>query len=229
MGQKVSAHGLRVGVIKDWDATWYANKKDFAVLLKEDNTIREYIQKKYHDASVSRVTLERTEGKVVVNVITGRPGMIIGNKGSGIDALNKELKKLVKDKQVVLNIKEVKQPDIDATLNAQGIAAQIEKRVLVKRAIKATLQRVMKAGVLGCKIAVAGRINGAEIARTEKFAQGSIPLHTMRADIDYGFAEAHTTYGVLGVKVWIYKGEVLEKPKRNTTPVKGGSDRNVNA
>ena len=224
MGQKVSAHGLRVGVIKDWDSTWYANKKDFPALLKEDSILREYVQKKYHDASVSRVAIERTEGKIVVNIITGRPGMVIGSKGSGIEALNKELKKLVKDKQITINIKEVKKPDVDATINAQSIAAQIEKRVLVKRAIKATLQRVMKAGALGCKIAVAGRINGAEIARTEQFAQGSVPLHTLRADIDYGFAEAHTTYGVLGVKVWIYKGEVLNKANARATPKKGGDE-----
>ncbi|MCL2539979.1 MAG: 30S ribosomal protein S3 [Firmicutes bacterium] len=221
MGQKVSAHGLRVGVIKDWDATWYANKKDFAELLKEDNTIREYIQKKYHDAQVSRVTIERTDGKVTINIITAKPGMIIGSKGAGIDALNKAIKKIAVGKQVTINVKEVKKPDTDATINAQSIAAQIEKRILVKRAIKSTLQKVMKAGALGCKIAVAGRINGAEIARTEQFALGSVPLHTIRADIDYGFAEAHTTYGVLGVKVWIYKGEVLEKPKKNAS-VKGG-------
>lgn len=222
MGQKVNPHGFRVGIVKDWDTTWYADKKDFADNLIEDNKIREFIQKQYKDASVSRVLIERTQGsqgKIVVNVLTARPGVIIGQKGAGIDALRKSLDKIVKGKPVTLNIKEIKNPDIDANVVAQQIAQQIEKRVLVKRAIKMSLQKVMKAGVEGCKIMVKGRINGAEIARSEKFAQGSVPLHTLRANIDYGFCEAHTTYGVLGVKVWIYKGEILEKKQ---TPKQGG-------
>ena len=221
MGQKVNPHGFRVGIVKDWDASWYADKAQFAKLLKEDNTIREFIKKKYHDALISRVSIERAQGaqgKVVVNILTGRPGLVIGQKGAGIEQLRKELTKLVDGKQISINIKEVKNLDTDANVVAQSIAAQIEKRVLVKRAMKSSMQRVMKAGVQGCKIAVAGRINGAEIARTEQYAQGSIPLHTLRADIDYGFAEAHTTYGVLGVKVWIYKGEILA----NKTPKQGG-------
>lgn len=214
MGQKVSPHGLRVGIVHGWDATWYADKKDFANNLVEDNAIREFIQKKYKEASVSRVVIERTQGvqgKIIVNILTARPGVIIGQKGAGIEALKTSLDKLVKGKQVTINIKEIKHPDLDSNVVAQGIASQIEKRVVVKRAIKMSLQKVMKAGALGCKIMVKGRINGVEIARVEKFAQGSVPLHTLRANIDYGFAEAHTTYGVLGVKVWIYKGEVLEK------------------
>ena len=222
MGQKVNPHGFRVGIVKDWDTTWYADKKDFADNLIEDNKIREFIQKQYKDASVSRVLIERTQGnqgKIVVNVLTARPGVIIGQKGAGIDALRKSLDKIVKGKSVTLNIKEIKNPDMDANVIAQQIAQQIEKRVLVKRAIKMSLQKVMKAGVEGCKIMVKGRINGAEIARSEKFAQGSVPLHTLRANIDYGFCEAHTTYGVLGVKVWIYKGEILEKKQ---TPKEGG-------
>ncbi|MBQ9785926.1 MAG: 30S ribosomal protein S3 [Clostridia bacterium] len=226
MGQKVSPHGLRVGVIKDWDSTWYADKKEFANLLVEDNAVREYIQKKYRDASVSRVTIERTQGtngKIVVNILTARPGVIIGTKGAGIEALKKALDKIVEGKQLVINIKEIKQPDLDSAVVAQSIAAQIEKRVLVKRAMKSTLQRVMKSGAQGCKIVVSGRINGAEIARSETYSQGSIPLHTLRANIDYGLAEAHTTYGVLGVKVWIYKGEVLNK-QQNTTSKKQGGD-----
>lgn len=221
MGQKVSPHGLRVGVIKGWDAVWYADKKEFADNLVEDNTIREFILKKCKEASVSRVVIERTQGangRVVVNIATARPGIIIGQKGAGIEALKKQLDKLTGGKQVVLNIKEIKHPDLDATVVAQSIAQQIEKRVMVKRAMKMTLQRVMKAGAKGCKLLVSGRINGTEIARSEKFAQGSVPLHTLRADIDYGFCEAHTTYGVLGVKVWIYKGEILKQ----NTPQQGG-------
>ncbi len=227
MGQKVSPHGLRVGVIKDWDATWYADKKDFANLLVEDNAVREFVQKKYRDASVSRVTIERTQGtngKIVVNIFTARPGVIIGAKGAGIEALKKQLDKIVEGKQLIINIKEIKQPDLDANVVAQAIAAQIEKRVLVKRAMKSTLQRVMKAGAQGCKIVVSGRINGAEMARSESYAQGSIPLHTLRANIDYGFCSAHTTYGVLGVKVWIYKGEVLSRQQNTSTPKKQGGE-----
>lgn len=224
MGQKVNPHGFRVGIVKDWDTTWYADKKDFADNLVEDNKIREFIQKQYKDASVSRVLIERTQGnqgKIVVNILTARPGVIIGQKGAGIDALRKSLDKIVKGKAVTLNIKEIKNPDADANVIAQQIAQQIEKRILVKRAIKTSLQKVMKTGVEGCKIMVKGRINGAEIARSEKFAQGSVPLHTLRANIDYGFCEAHTTYGVLGVKVWIYKGEILEKKQ---TPKQGGDE-----
>ncbi|MBR4271054.1 MAG: 30S ribosomal protein S3 [Clostridia bacterium] len=223
MGQKVNPHGFRVGVVKDWSASWFANKENFSKLLLEDNTIREYILKKYHDALISSVSIERTQGaqgKVVVNIATGRPGVVIGQKGAGIEQLKKELQKLVDGKHLVINVKEIKNIDTDANCVAQSIAAQIEKRVLVKRAIKSSMQRVMKAGVQGCKIVVKGRINGAEIARAEPYAQGSVPLHTLRADIDYGFAEAHTTYGVVGVKVWIYKGEIL----KNKTSNQGGEE-----
>ncbi|MBO5102869.1 MAG: 30S ribosomal protein S3 [Clostridia bacterium] len=223
MGQKVSPHGLRVGVVKDWDATWYADKKDFAKLLKEDNTVRTFIEKKYKDALISRVTIDRTQGeqgKLTINIYTGRPGIVIGQKGAGIEQLKKELDKLVNGKQISINIKEIKNLDSDAAVVAQTIATQIEKRIMVKRAIKSNLQRVMKAnGVQGCRILVKGRINGAEIARSEQYSQGSVPLHTIRADIDYGVARANTTYGVLGVKVWIYKGEIL---KSNKTPKQGG-------
>lgn len=225
MGQKVNPHGLRVGVVKDWNANWYADKKDFAKNLLEDNTVREFILKKYRDALVASVSIERaqgSQGKVVVNILTGKPGIIIGQKGAGIEQLKKELDKLVDGKQISINIKEIKNLDTNAAVVAQTIAAQIEKRVMVKRAMKANMQRVMKAGVQGCKIMVSGRINGAEIARSEQYAQGSVPLHTIRADIDYGFAEAHTTYGVLGVKVWIYKGEIL---KSNKTPSKQGGEQ----
>jgi len=218
MGQKVNPHGFRVGVVKDWSASWFANKENFSKLLLEDNTIREFILKKYHDALISSVSIERTQGtqgKVVVNITTGRPGVVIGQKGAGIEQLKKDLSKLVAGKHLVINVKEIKNVDTDANCVAQSIAAQIEKRVLVKRAIKSSMQRVMKTGVQGCKIVVKGRINGAEIARAEPYAQGSVPLHTLRADIDYGFAEAHTTYGVIGVKVWIYKGEILKTKASN--------------
>ena len=225
MGQKVNPHGLRVGVVKGWDTVWFSDKKHFSDLLIEDTKIRRHIQSACKEAAVARVVIERTQteqGKVVVNIHCARPGVIIGQKGAGIETLKKSLNKIVGGKEVVLNIKEIKNPDGDANVIAQSIAGQIEKRVLVKRAIKSSIPKIMKSGAKGCKIMVKGRINGVEIARTEKFAQGSVPLHTLRADIDYGFAEAHTTYGVLGVKVWIYKGEVLEKKQAQTFPKQGG-------
>ncbi len=222
MGQKVNPHGFRVGVVKEWNANWFATKENFGAILKEDNVVRSFIEKKYKDALISRVSIDRAQSdqKITINIFTGRPGVIIGQKGAGIEELRKQLDKLVNGKQVTINIKEVKNLDADATIVAETIATQIEKRILVKRAIKSNLQRVMKAnGVLGCKILVKGRINGAEIARTEQYALGSVPLHTIRADIDYGVARANTTYGVLGVKVWIYKGEIL---KSNKTQKQGG-------
>lgn len=222
MGQKVNPNGFRVGVVKEWNANWFATKENFGAILKEDNVVRSFIEKKYKEALISRVSIDRDQNdqKITINIYTGRPGVVIGQKGAGIEELRKQLDKLVNGKQVTINIKEVKNLDSDATLVAQTIATQLEKRILVKRAIKSNLQRVMKAnGVLGCKILVKGRINGAEIARTEQYAQGSVPLHTIRADIDYGVASANTTYGVLGVKVWIYKGEIL---KSNKTQKQGG-------
>ncbi len=225
MGQKVSPHGLRVGVVKDWNANWFADKTEFGKLLKEDHSVRKFIETKFKDALISRVTIDRTQGeqgKITVNIFTGRPGVVIGQKGAGIEQLKKDLDKIVEGKQLTINIKEVKNLDADATIVAQSIATQLEKRVLVKRAMKSALQRVMKAhGVKGCKIVVKGRINGAEIARSEQYAQGSVPLHTIRADIDYGVARANTTYGVLGVKVWIYKGEILKSNK----PSKQGGEQ----
>ncbi len=222
MGQKVNPNGFRVGVVKNWNANWFATKENFGVILKEDHDIRKLVEKKYKDALISRISIDRPQNdqKIVLNIFTGRPGIIIGQKGAGIEELHKELEKLVNGKQITINIKEVKNVDADATIVAESIAAQLEKRVLVKRAIKSSLQRVMKAnGVSGCKILVKGRINGAEIARSEQYSQGSVPLHTIRADIDYGVARANTTYGVLGVKVWIYKGEIL---KTNKTQKQGG-------
>lgn len=210
MGQKVNPHGLRVGVIKGWDATWYANKKDFSKFLLEDHKIREYIKKKYYTCGVSKVTLERSQGKVVINIYTSKPGMIIGQKGAGVEQLKKELiKDFCADKTVHLNIMEVKRPDLDATLVAENVAAQLEKRSSFRRTMKQSMGRVMRSGAKGVKIMVSGRLDGAEIARSEHYHEGSIPLQTLRADIDYGVATAHTTFGALGIKVWIYKGEVL--------------------
>ena len=213
MGQKVHPHGLRVGVIKDWDAKWYANDKNFADNLIEDNQIRKFIKKSAFSAGISRIQIERAAKRVKINIKTAKPGMIIGKGGKGIEALKQDLLKIVGDKQVLINIIEVKSVDSDAQLMAENVAAQLEKRISFRRAMKQTIQRSMRTGVKGVKIACAGRLGGAEIARTEQYHEGTIPLQTLRADIDYGFAEADTTYGKIGVKVWVYKGEVLPTKK----------------
>ncbi len=213
MGQKVNPHGLRVGVISGWDAQWYASKKDFSKVLYEDYRIREFIKKKYYSFGVSKIAIERAQGKVVINIYTSKPGMIIGQKGAGVEQLKKELVKLIGGKTVNINIHEVKRPDMDAVLVAESIAAQLEKRASFRRTMKQAMGRVMRSGAKGVKIMVAGRLDGAEIARSEHYHDGSIPLQTLRADIDYGTAEAHTTFGVIGIKVWVYKGEVLPKAK----------------
>ena len=223
MGQKVNPHGMRVGIIKGWNSQWFANKQEFAKLLKEDNVIRKYLKEKYYAAAISSIALERSAGKVVVNINTSRPGVLIGKGGAGVEVMKQEIEKLTGGKQVVLNILEVKKPDIDAQLVAESIAAQLEKRISFRRAIRQAMGRAMRGGAKGIKASVGGRLDGAEIARSEHYHEGSIPLHTLRADIDYGFAQAHTTFGVIGVKVWIYKGEVLAKKE-----VKGGQ-ANVNA
>ncbi|MCL2848209.1 MAG: 30S ribosomal protein S3 [Firmicutes bacterium] len=211
MGQKVHPHGMRVGIIQGWNATWFAGKKDFGVYLKEDYTLREFIKNKYYTYGISKITIERPQGKVVINIFTSKPGMIIGTKGAGVEALKKELKRLVGEKSVHLNIMEVKNPDKDAVLVAEGIAAQLEKRASFRRTMKQAMQRVMRSGAKGVKVMVSGRLDGAEIARSEHYHEGSIPLQTLRANIDYGIATARTTFGAIGVKVWIYKGEVLSK------------------
>ncbi|MHC1720062.1 MAG: 30S ribosomal protein S3 [Clostridiaceae bacterium] len=213
MGQKVHPHGLRVGIIKEWDAKWYANDKNFADNLIEDNTIRKFIKKNSFSAGISRIQIERAAKRIKVNIFTAKPGMIIGRGGKGIEALKVELLKLVGDKQVLINIVEVKSVDSDAQLMAENIASQLVKRISFRRAMKQTIQRAMKAGAKGVKTACAGRLGGAEIARTEQYHEGTIPLQTLRADIDYGFAEADTTYGKIGVKVWVYRGEVLPTKK----------------
>ena len=214
MGQKVNPHGLRVGVIKPWDTQWYADKKEFSVYLKEDHSIRTFIKKKYYAAAISKILIERAAGKIVVTVYTGRPGVLIGKAGSEIEVIKKDLVKLTKGKQVIINVTEVRKVDADAQLVAESVAAQLEKRVSFRRAMKQAIGRTMRAGVKGVKMQVSGRLDGREIAGTEHYHEGSIPLQTLRADIDYGFAEAHTTFGMIGVKCWIYKGEVLKGAKR---------------
>ena len=207
MGQKVNPHGLRVGIIKDWDTKWYA-EKDFADYLVEDVKIRKFIKNKLYAAGVSKITIERTAGRVKVNVHTAKPGIVIGKNGAAIEELKAELQKMTAGK-VAVNIEEIKRPELDAQLVAENIALQLENRVTFRRAMKQAMGRTMKFGAKGIKTMVSGRLGGADIARGESYHEGTIPLQTLRADIDYGFAEADTTYGKLGVKVWIYKGEVL--------------------
>jgi len=207
LGQKVNPHGIRLGIVKDWDARWYADK-DFAQNLHEDIKIRDYLKKSLQTAGVPRVETERSKNRLKLTIHTAKPGMVIGRGGSGIEQIKEGLKNLT-DKRVDINIAEIKQPDLDATLVAENIAAQLERRIAFRRAMKQAVGRTMRLGAKGIKIAVSGRLGGAEIARRESYREGSIPLHTLRADIDYGTAEAHTTYGRIGIKVWIFKGEVL--------------------
>ena len=208
MGQKVNPHGLRVGVIKDWDSKWFAGKKEFGDQLVEDYNIRKFVKKACFDAGVSKIVVERKQNKVYVTLYVAKPGIVIGKGGAEIDKLKAQLEKLT-GRNVNVNIMEVKNPDTNAQLVAENIAAQLEKRISFRRAMKQVMGRAMRCGIKGIKTAVSGRVGGAEIARTEQYHEGTIPLQTLRADIDYGFAEAATTYGILGVKVWIYKGEVL--------------------
>ncbi len=212
MGQKMDPNGLRLGIIKDWNSKWYADSKKFADYLVEDYKIRKYIDKKLHIAGISKVEIERTAKFVRINVYTAKPGLIIGKGGNLAEALKAELEKMI-SKQVNLNIVEVSNIDLDAKLVAENIATQLEKRISFRRAMKQCMQKTMKAGALGIKTAVSGRLGGADMARTEFYKEGTIPLQTLRADIDYGFAEADTTYGKIGVKVWIYKGEILPTKK----------------
>ena len=216
MGQKVNPHGLRVGIKKDWDSKWYANKKDFSDLLIEDNKIREYIKTKLYAAGIAKIEIERAANRVKVSISTGKPGMVIGRGGVGVEELRAELEKLT-GKSVVVNVEEIKNPDMDAVLVAESIAEALERRISFRRAMKQAIQRTMRAGAKGIKTSVSGRLGGADMARTEGYSEGTIPLQTLRADIDYGFAEADTTYGKLGVKVWLYKGEVLPQA-RNGQP-----------
>ena len=217
MGQKVNPNGFRVGVIKDWNTRWYASKKDFADFLVEDRKIRDFVKKKYFQASISRIEIDRAAGKITVSIFTARPGLLIGKGGTGIEVIKEDIQKAT-GKDVNVNIMEVRDPDADAQLGAENIASQLEKRISFRRAMKQSMGRAMqKNSVKGIKLMVSGRLGGAEIARSEGYHDGSIPLQTMRADIQYGFAEAKTTYGRIGCKVWIYKGELLGK--------RGASDR----
>ena len=213
MGQKVNPHGMRVGIIKDWDSKWYADKKNFADNLIEDHKIREFLKKKLYSANVSKIEIERAaEDKVRIIVFTAKPGYVIGKGGAEIEKLKKDVQKIT-NKNIFIDIKEIKRPDRDAQLVAESIALSLENRVSFRRALKQAMSRTMKAGALGIKASVGGRLGGEDIARREFYSEGTIPLQTLRADIDYGFAEADTTYGKLGVKVWIYKGEVLPAKK----------------
>ncbi|MDO4837991.1 MAG: 30S ribosomal protein S3 [Clostridia bacterium] len=214
MGQKVNPHGARVGVIFDWSTRWYAGKKDFANYLVEDHKLRDMLKEKYYATGISKIDIERTAKDITVNIFTAKPGMIIGRQGAGIEALKKDITEFL-GRPAHINVMEVKQPDADAQLVAENIAQQLEKRISFRRALKQAQQRAMKInGVKGIKTCVSGRVGGADIARTEHYHDGSIPLQTLRANIDYGFAEAKTTYGRLGVKVWIYKGQILPKAKK---------------
>lgn len=221
MGQKVNPHGARVGVIYDWSTRWFASKKDFANNLIEDHKLRKMLKEKYYSTGISKIDIERTSQTITVNVFTAKPGMIIGRGGAGIEQLKADITRFL-GKSAHINVLEIKQPDADAQLVAENIAQQLEKRISFRRAMKQAQMRAMKIpGVKGIKTHVSGRLGGADIARSEHYHEGSIPAQTLRANIEYGFAEAHTTYGRLGVKVWIYKGQILPKAKK-AVPVKGG-------
>jgi small subunit ribosomal protein S3 len=213
MGQKVNPHGLRIGIIKDWDTKWYANDKSFSDLLVEDVKIREHIKNKLYAAGISRIEIERFANKVRINVNTAKPGLVIGKGGTGIEELRKELEKLT-NRSILINISEIKVPELDAQLVAENIASQLERRISFRRAMKQAMSRTMKSGAKGIKTCVSGRLGGAEIARTEHYHEGTIPLQTLRADIDYGFTEANTTYGKIGVKVWIYIKEKFSRLRK---------------
>ncbi|MPM91998.1 30S ribosomal protein S3 [bioreactor metagenome] len=222
MGQKVNPNGFRVGVIKDWNTRWYASKKDFADFLVEDRKIRDFVKKKYFLASISRIEIDRAAGKITVSIFTARPGLLIGKGGAGIEAIKEDIKKAT-GKDVSVNIMEIRDADSDAQLVAENIASQLEKRISFRRAMKQAMGRAMqKNSVKGIKLMVSGRLGGAEIARSEGYHDGSIPLQTIRADIQYGFAEAKTTYGRIGCKVWIYKGELLGKRNVSEKREEGG-------
>ena len=221
MGQKVHPHGLRVGVIKDWDSKWYADSKNFGDSLVEDYNIRKFIKKAHFDAGVAKIEIEKPSNRLKINIYAAKPAFIIGKKGEGIEKTKAQITKMT-GKVVSINIVEIKNPDVVAVLVAENIAAQLEKRISFRRAMKQAMGRTTKAGANGIKCCCSGRLGGAEIARSEQYHEGTIPLQTIRADIDYGFAEADTTYGKVGVKVWIYKGEVLPAKKNDE---KEGSDK----
>lgn len=233
MGQKVHPHGLRVGIIRDWDSRWFADKKDFGDMLVEDHKIRETIKKETYQSGVSRIDIERASKRIKVTIFTAKPGMVIGKGGAGVEELKNKLEKMT-EKSVIVNIEEIRNQDMNAQLVAENIAGQLERRISFRRAMKQSMQRSMRAGAKGIKTMVSGRLSGADMARTEGYSEGTIPLQTLRADIEYGFAEADTTYGKLGVKVWLYKGEILpgmkvgddkaDKKDRKRPPKRDGRD-----
>ncbi|WP_313342733.1 30S ribosomal protein S3 [Sedimentibacter sp.] len=231
MGQKVNPHGLRVGIINDWDSKWYADKKNFGENLTEDYKIREFIKNSLNQAGIAKVDIERFASRIKVSVFTAKPGMIIGKGGTGVDMLKNSIEKIT-GKTVIINVEEIKVPELNAQLVAENIASQIEKRISFRRAMKQAMQRTMKLGAKGIKTSVSGRLNGADMARTEGYSEGKIPLQTLRADISYGFAEANTTFGKIGVKVWICRGEVLRKKgsllSDNQEPTKALNDNRDN-
>ena len=212
MGQKVHPKGMRVGIIRGWESNWYADKKNFSDMLLEDIKVRDFVKNKLFQAGVSGVDIERSANRIKVTIKTAKPGIVIGRGGAEVEVLRKELEKMT-GKKININISEIKKPELDAQLVAEGIAAQLVKRIAFRRAMKQSVNRTLRLGAQGVKISCAGRLGGAEIARTEWYSEGKVPLHTLRADIDYGFAEANTTYGKIGVKVWIYKGEILPEAK----------------
>ena len=223
MGQKVHPTGIRLGIVKDFTSKWYANSKDYADFLNSDLEARAFLKKKLAQASVSRIQIERTAGSATITIQTARPGLVIGKKGEDIERLRKEVTQMLGLPQVHINIEEVRKPELDAQLVAESVAQQLERRIMFRRAMKRAVQNTMRLGAQGVKINVAGRLNGAEIARTEWYREGRVPLHTLRADIDYGFAEASTTYGIIGVKVWIFKGEVIGHQEGETEAAKAAA------
>jgi small subunit ribosomal protein S3 len=223
MGQKVHPTGIRLGIVKDFSSKWYANSKDYADFLNSDLQARAFLKKRLAQASVSRIQIERTAGSATITIQTARPGLVIGKKGEDIERLRNEVTKMLGLPQVHINIEEVRKPELDAQLVAESVAQQLERRIMFRRAMKRAVQNTMRLGAQGVKINVAGRLNGAEIARAEWYREGRVPLHTLRADIDYGFAEASTTYGIIGVKVWIFKGEVIGQHEGETDAAKAAA------
>jgi small subunit ribosomal protein S3 len=220
MGQKVHPTGIRLGIVKDWTSKWYANSKQYPEFLNSDLEVRAFLKKKLSQASVSRIQIERTAGNANITIHTARPGLVIGKKGEDIERLRNEVTKMMALPNVHINIEEIRKPELDAQLVAESIAQQLERRIMFRRAMKRAVQNTMRIGAGGIRINVAGRLNGAEIARTEWYREGRVPLHTLRADIDYGVAEANTTYGIIGVKVWIFKGEVIGTEATDAKPAK---------
>jgi len=217
MGQKVNPTGIRLGIASDWNSKWFASKRAYATNLLSDLRVREFLKKKLAQASVSRIEIKRPAKKAYITIHTARPGVVIGKKGEDIDALRKQLSKMMPGVEVDIGVEEIRKPELDAYLVAESIAQQLERRIMFRRAMKRAVQNTMRLGALGIKIRVSGRLNGSEIARSEQYREGRVPLHTLRADIDYGFAEASTTYGQIGVKVWIFKGEILDAADLHTT------------